>query len=233
LDADVVPRLRAAPTPAARAGRPAVKRERKAHRSRGACSAWGLRSREGIVEAMAPTAGKASKNEAEPPSCRGRECASAHAEAQATEERTGAMEGNPKRNTTLRLDETVKRAAADALATCGMTLTQGVEEYLEQTAYEGAPPSARAARPGRTRRACATRRGCAGRASPAERAARQQPHRQPTRKDYAMINASNAELKKMSARLDANLKDEFIAVLDRIGLDVDGTIAEVRAEGHR
>jgi len=48
-----------------------------------------------------------------------------------------------------------------------------------------------------------------------------------------MINASNAELKKMSARLDANLKDEFIAVLDRIGLDVDGTIAEVRAEGHR
>ena len=50
------------------------------------------------------------------------------------------MEGNPKQNTTLRFDATVKRAAAEALAACGMTLTQGIEEYLEQTAYEGAPP---------------------------------------------------------------------------------------------
>jgi hypothetical protein len=49
------------------------------------------------------------------------------------------MKTRPKGNTTLRIDATLKAAATEVLASHGMTLTEGIEEYLSETAYRGEP----------------------------------------------------------------------------------------------
>jgi len=58
------------------------------------------------------------------------------------------MYGMPKKNSTFRLEECVKEAAAEVLARYGMTTTEGITAFLEETAYQGKPAviSSKAAR---------------------------------------------------------------------------------------
>ena len=49
------------------------------------------------------------------------------------------MYGMPKRNSSFRLEECVKEAAAEVLARHGMTITEGITAFLEETAYQGKP----------------------------------------------------------------------------------------------
>lgn len=49
------------------------------------------------------------------------------------------MYGMPKKNSSFRLEESVKEAAVEVLARHGMTITEGVTAFLEDTAYQGKP----------------------------------------------------------------------------------------------
>ena len=49
------------------------------------------------------------------------------------------MYGMPKKSSSFRLVESVKEAAAEVLARHGMTITEGIIAFLEETAYQGKP----------------------------------------------------------------------------------------------
>lgn len=49
------------------------------------------------------------------------------------------MRGMPKRNSTMRLDEPVKEAAAAVFERHGMTMTEAVEGFLAESVYRGEP----------------------------------------------------------------------------------------------
>lgn len=49
------------------------------------------------------------------------------------------MKGIPKKNTTLRLEESVKETAATVLMRHRLMLTEGIEEYLAETILRGEP----------------------------------------------------------------------------------------------
>lgn len=50
------------------------------------------------------------------------------------------MFANPKETTSLRLDATIKKLSMEILAQHGMSLTQALEEYLDELVYQGSRP---------------------------------------------------------------------------------------------
>lgn len=50
------------------------------------------------------------------------------------------MYTDPKETTSLRLDRTMKRRSRELLALHGMTLTEALEEYMDELVYQGRPP---------------------------------------------------------------------------------------------
>lgn len=50
------------------------------------------------------------------------------------------MFANPKETTSLRFDATIKKLSMEILAQHGMSLTQALEEYLDELVYQGKPP---------------------------------------------------------------------------------------------
>lgn len=50
------------------------------------------------------------------------------------------MFANPKETTSLRFDATIKKLSMEILAQHGMSLTQALEEYLDELVYQGKSP---------------------------------------------------------------------------------------------
>ena len=121
------------------------------------------------------------------------------------------MYADPKETTSLRLDATMKRRSRELLALHGMTLTEAFEEYMDELVYRGGPPM-RASREAKANTMRDPVRGLHG-----EQLRSRRGRRAPWGRGRKM--SSSAKMRKLSVRIDADLKASFEDTLRGIGVD--------------
>ena len=120
------------------------------------------------------------------------------------------MYANPKETTSLRLDATMKRRSRELLALRGMTLTEAFEEYMDELVYRGGPPMREPRGQGQHHEDPV--RGLHG-----ERPRGRRGRPAPWGRGRKM--SCSAKMRKLSVRIDADLKAAFEGTLRDIGVD--------------
>ena len=121
------------------------------------------------------------------------------------------MYANPKETTSLRLDATMKSRSRELLALHGMTLTEAFEEYMDELVYRGGPPmrASREAKANTMRiRFEAFMESGLGTGEEGEHPG-----------EGGRKMSSSAKMRKLSVRIDADLKASFEDTLRGIGVD--------------
>ena len=121
------------------------------------------------------------------------------------------MYANPKETTSLRLDGTMKRRSRELLALHGMTLTEAFEEYMDELVYRDGPPM----RASREAKASTTRIRFEAFMESGSGAGEEGEH---PREGGRKMSCS-AKTRKLSVRIDADLKAAFEGTLRGIGVD--------------
>lgn len=122
------------------------------------------------------------------------------------------MYANPKGTTSLRLDATMKHRGRELLALHGMTLTEAFEEYMDELVYRGDPPM-RASREATKANTMRIRFDAFMESGLGAGEEGEHPG------EGGRKMSSSAKMRKLSVRIDADLKASFEDTLRGIGVD--------------